>query len=137
MRRSEKIISDYLALSSKEQIAYLRSFNQNLDAELCDFFLCIALDKTQETSLRKEAMNVIGLFKGHSNDNAIKKALYHLIRTPNADIQIHAIGALGLMHIDESDLRYIAHLAQHSEDERVQDMANAFIANRRDIASAL
>ncbi|MBG6243905.1 hypothetical protein CS369_01880 [Candidatus Symbiopectobacterium sp. 'North America'] len=114
MCRSEKIISDYLALSSKEQIAYLRSFNQNLDAELCDFFLCIALDKTQEASLRKEAMNVISLFKGHSNDNATKKAFYHLIRTPNADIQIHAIGALGLMYIDENDLRYITHLAQHS-----------------------
>lgn len=137
MRRSEKIISEYLALSSKEQIAYLRRFNQNLDAELCDFFLCIALDKTQETLLRKEAMNVISLFKGHSNDNATKKALYHLIRTPNAEIQIHAIGALGVMHIDENDLRYITHLAQHSEDERVQAAANAFIANQRDIASAL
>lgn len=131
------MISDYLALSSKEQIAYLRSFNQNLDAELCDFFLFIALDKKQEASLRKEAMNVISLFKGHSNDNATKKALYHLIRTPNADIQIHAIGALGLIYIDENDLRYITHLAHHSDDERVQAAANAFIANRRDIASAL
>lgn len=137
MRRSKKIISDYLALSPKEQIAYLRNFNQNLDAELCDFFLCIALDKAQETPLRKEAMNVISLFKGHSDDSAIKKALYHLIRTSNTDIQTHAITALGLMHIDESDLRYIAHLAQHSEDERVHAAANAFIASRRALVSSL
>lgn len=131
MRHSEKIIGDYLALSAKEQIAFLRRFNQNLDAELCDFFLCIALDKTQDNALRREAIHVIGLFKGNDNDNAIKKALLHLIRTGENEIKVHAINALALMRIDENDLSFVEYSLQHCSDPQVQQAASAFISHYR------
>lgn len=136
MRNSEKIIGDYLALSAKEQIAFLRGFNQNLDAELCDFFLCIALDKAQENALRREAINVIGLFKGNDNDSAIKKALFHLVRTHDNEIKVYAINALMLMRIDDNDILFIAHLLQSNDDPSVQEAAIAFITSHSSLPAA-
>lgn len=136
MRNSEKVIRDYLTLSATEQIAFLRGFNQNLDAELCDFFLCIALDRGQASALRREAINVIGLFKGNDNDSAIKKALFHLVRAHDNDIKVYAINALTLMRIDDNDMRFIAHLLQSNDDRSVQEAAIAFITRHRTLPGA-
>ena len=137
MQLSHKIIGDYLALQPHEQVIFLRRFNQNLDAELCDFFLCIARDRTQENGLRKEAMNVIGLFKGKEHDKTVKKTLCYLLRSrDNSDIKQHAINTLALMKIDDDDILFVAHLVQGNCEPEIKQAALAFITQHSSLASA-
>ena len=137
MQPSHKIIADYLALTPHEQVAFLRHFNQNLDAELCDFFLCIVRDLTQDNALRKEAMNVIGLFKSKEQDRTVKNTLFYLLRSNDtSDIKQQAINTLALMNIDDNDILFAAHLVQANSEPSLQQAALAFIAQHSALPSA-
>lgn len=104
MSKNNDFSTQYGLLSDDEKFNALLNFHTDLDTNLAKFFLSIFADTGEDSNVRSEAVNILGLYRGCYDDTSIKQQIMAVINAENDDeLQVVAINALSNMIASDDD----------------------------------